>query len=129
MYNMLLEEISWALEEKEPYQFSHYLVISKAYTEMESDLPGNDRPQKKSKKSKGSAGKEVFLFHAEDEILQRHALAHGSYEYSTQEGEGASDSKRAFQDLGIRPQGSLILIEAGKLGATVKALTDFVSPA
>ena len=129
MYNMILEEISWAVEEGEAYQFSHYLVVSKTYTEIESDLPQGDRPQKKSKKSKGSSEREVFLFHAEDEILQKHALAYGSYEYSMQDGEGASDSKRAFQDLGIRPQGSLILFEADKLRATVKALADFVSPA
>ena len=32
MYNMLIEELHWALEAKEPYNFSHYLILSKTYT-------------------------------------------------------------------------------------------------
>jgi len=31
---MLLEEIAWAQEEKEPYTFSHYLILSKTYIEV-----------------------------------------------------------------------------------------------
>ena len=38
MYTMLLEEIQWALEEKEPYQFTHYLIWSKVYNEVASAL-------------------------------------------------------------------------------------------
>src|ERR1700712_3773106 len=33
MYTMLQEEIGWALEEQEPYTFSHYLILSKTYKE------------------------------------------------------------------------------------------------
>jgi len=126
MYNMLLEEISWATEEKEPYEFTHYLIISKAYTEVESQLDKEDsQPQKKSKKS---GNKEVFYFHPEDEILEQHAVAKGGYEYTKQEGEGTSDSKRAFQELGVKPQGRMILIDGVKFNEVVKAIGDFVNP-
>jgi protein BCP1 len=127
MYSMLLEEMSWAIEEKEPYEFTHYLIISKAYTEVESQLDKEDsRPQKKSKKS---GDKEIFHFHPEDEILHQHAIVSGGYDYTKQEGEGKSDSKRAFQELGVKPQGRMILIDGAKFNDVVKAIGNFVNPA
>ncbi|KAH0541292.1 Mss4p nuclear export [Glutinoglossum americanum] len=127
MYTMLLEEIQWALEEKEPYKFSHYLIVSRAYTEVVSTLDQEDnRPQKKNKSHKGE--KELFYFHPEDEILQRHALVFGNFEYTNDEGEGKADSKRAFQEEGIRPQGHMILIEGPKFEGAVRAVGEFLSP-
>ena len=137
MYNMLLEEIQWALDEGEPYQFSHYLILSKTYTEVESTLEGNDedRPQKKKAKVKnqsyspsasGSTAEDMFYFHPEDEALQKHALATCNFEYEKQGEEGSADSKRAFQDLGVRPQGNLILIESAKFKAAVKAVEEYL---
>lgn len=114
MYNMLQEEIAWALEDKEPYNFSHYLILSKNYEEVESKLDmEEDRPQKKKKRSGKS--EEQFYFHPEDEVLERHAQCFGSFEWTHQQDEGHSDSKRAFQDLGIKTGGSLLLIEAPQL--------------
>ena len=125
MYNMLLEEIRWANDEKEPYQFTHYLIVSKTYTEVASKLDAEgDRPQKKSKKAATAA--ETFYFHPEDEVLQRHALATCNFEYSKQGEEGSSDSKRTFQELGVKPQGHLILIEASKFEGAVKAAGEYL---
>ena len=127
MYRMLLEEITWAIEEKEPYKFSHYLIISKTYQEVSSKLDtGNDRPQKKKKKEDN---KQVFYFHPEDEVLHRHAIAYGNYTYIKEEPEGKADAKRAFQDLGVKPQGHMILLDASQADATVAALEDFLRPA
>ncbi|KAK2867924.1 Mss4p nuclear export [Arthroderma sp. PD_2] len=127
MYTMLLEEISWALEEKEPYRFTHYLIISKTYKEVVSKLDEeDDRPQKKKKKAANESS-ETFYFHPEDEILHKYALCHEGYNY-THETEGQSDSKRAFQELGIHPQGHMILIEASKFEAAVVNLKEFLNP-
>lgn len=130
MYKMLLEEISWALEEKEPYSFTHYLVLSKTYKEVSSNLDQEpSTSQKKRKKQKMASGQRgessVFHFHPEDEVLQRHASAYGGFNYLKQEAEGHSDSKRAFQDLGIKPQGHLILIEKDKLQPAVRAMEEY----
>ena len=126
MYQMLLEEISWANEEKEPYDFTHYLILSKVYREIASALDEEDTPKsKKQKKISGKGSSEVFHFHPEDEVLQRHASCCGSYEYLV-EGAG-SDSKRAFQELGIKPEGHMILVEANKFEAAVKALQEYFS--
>ena len=70
MYKMLLEEISWAIDEKEPYEFSHYLILSKTYTEISSGLDREiDTPRKKKKKLKmgteSARNPSVFYFHAE----------------------------------------------------------------
>ena len=123
---MLLEEIAWAIEEKEPYNFSHYLVISKTYEEVVSKLGLDDeRPPKKIRKEKM---KQIFYFHPEDEVLHRHAMAYGDYKFIRDEAEGQADARRAFQDLGIKPQGHMILLDASKGDATVKALEEFLRP-
>jgi len=127
MYGMLIDELEAAIEDKEPYEFTHYLIISKTYHEIASTLDQEDAPKhKKSKASKIS--KETFYFHPEDEILQRHAVASGSYEYTKDEGEGIADSNRAFQEMGIKPQGSMILIEASRFEGAAKAISEYLSP-
>lgn len=128
MYNMLLEEIAWAIQDKEPYNFSHYLIVSKNYEEIESKLDLEEsRPQKKKKK--GGEDTQRFFFHPEDEVLQKHALCSGVIEYTHEQDEGHSDSKRAFQEVGIRTHGSLTLIEGAKFEVAVKAVTEYLKPA
>jgi len=127
MYAMLIDEIEAAVEDKEPYEFSHYLVLSKTYHEIASSLDAEDAPRTKKSKG-GKASKEVFYFHPEDEVLQKYALTSGSFEYTRDEGEGMADSKRAFQEMGIKPQGSMVLIEAKRFEEAVKAIGEYLSP-
>lgn len=129
MYRMLMEEISWAVEDKEPYTFSHYLILSKTYFEVQSALDEEERPSKKKKKdSKKEASKEVFYFHPEDDVLQRHSIAYGGFSYTKEEGDGQADAKRTFQELGIKPQGHMILLNASKFDEAVQALEKFMQP-
>ena len=130
MYKMLLEEITWALEEKEPYDFTHYVVFSKTYNEVNSQLNQEmSKSQKKKKKQKTDSDQQaqssLFYFHPEDEVLQRYASLYGGFDYVKQEAEGHSDSKRAFQDLGIKPQGHLILVEAARFESAVTAMEEY----
>lgn len=130
MYKMLLEEIQWALDASEPYSFTHYLILSKTYTEVASTLDvEDDRPKKKKSKSSKVGKDDVFYFHPEDEVFARSASCSGSFAYSTKVDEGASDSKRAFQEMGIRPQGHAILIEAGKFQGAVQEAEQYLKPA
>ncbi|KAK5700197.1 Mss4p nuclear export [Elasticomyces elasticus] len=130
MYNMLQEEMQWANDDGEPYQFTHYLVISKTYREVASQLDmevEDERPQKKAKAKKGGAAvEETFYFHPEDEVLQKHALGFGGFDYTKQSEEGASDSKRAFQEMGVKPQGLMMLIDGKKFEGAVKALGEYL---
>lgn len=126
MYTMLMEEIQWAVEEKEPYAFTHYLVLSKAYSEVASNLPAVGQPPSKKKKA-GKAEEETFYFHPEDEVLHQHSVGHTTFDYDTPVDEGASDSKRAFQEMGVKPQGHVTLIEAAKFAGAVDAVKSFLN--
>ncbi|KAH6723189.1 p21-C-terminal region-binding protein-domain-containing protein [Leptodontidium sp. 2 PMI_412] len=128
MYTMLIDEIEAAVEDKEPYEFTHYLILSKTYNEISSSLDQEDAPRTKKNKA-AKASREVFYFHPEDEVLQKHALASGSFEYTKDEGEGMADSKRAFSEMGIKPQGSMILIEASKFEGAAKAIGEYLNAA
>ncbi|EMC91555.1 hypothetical protein BAUCODRAFT_297383 [Baudoinia panamericana UAMH 10762] len=126
LYNFLLEEIQTPSPKGSSEALTHYLILSKTYEEVASKLDaGEERPAKKKKASATSAA-ETFYFHPEDEALQKHALAHCSFDYAKQGDEGASDSKRAFQDLGVRPQGHLILMDAMKFRDAVKAVESYL---
>jgi protein BCP1 len=129
MYTMLQEELAWALEEKEPYEFTHYLIVSKTYTLVDSKLDAEDNPPSKKKKAAAASSgpdAEINYFHVEDEVWQRHALAYGGYDFEKVGDEGASDARRAFQEEGIRPQGLAILIEAGKFAGAIEAVGEYL---
>src|SRR4051812_13861273 len=66
MYGMLIDELEAAIEDKEPYNFTHYLIISKTYHEIASALDQEDAPKQKKSKA-GKASRETFYFHPEDE--------------------------------------------------------------
>ncbi|KAI4191323.1 MAG: hypothetical protein LQ346_004773 [Caloplaca aetnensis] len=132
MYRMLQEEISWAVEEKEPYTFSHYLIVSKTYLAIPSMLDEQtNRPKKKMKPkaTKGvDEGHSMYYFHPEDEVLERHATSFGGFDYIKQSAEGESDSKSTFHDFGIKQRGHLILIEAAKFEGALKEMeTEFAT--
>jgi protein BCP1 len=141
MYTMLLEEISLAVQANEPYAFTHYLILSKVYTELTSALPSittessSEPSSKKSKKGKNGAAVvpgttgETFYFHPEDEIWHNFAVGHGNYEFTKPWADGAGDAKRAFQEAGIRPLGHMILIEKGRFEEAVKAVQEAVGGA
>ncbi|KAI9649631.1 Mss4p nuclear export [Ciborinia camelliae] len=127
MYGMLVDELEAAVEDKEPYDFAYYLVVSRGYREVESRLDREEQgPKSKKSKGKGKATGEVFYFHPEDEVLKRFSCAYEEFEYRKDEGEGMADSKRAFQEMGIRPVGELILIEKAKWMECVKALGEYL---
>ena len=127
MYTMLLEEIDWAVEEKEPYKFTHYLVLSKVYSEVESKVDQeDDRPSKKKKKANSS--EEILYFHPEDEVLHKYASQHLTYEYSKQDDEGSSDLKRTFNEMGVSSKGHIILIDSKNFKDAVTAVAEFLKP-
>ncbi|PHH87891.1 hypothetical protein CDD83_8282 [Cordyceps sp. RAO-2017] len=122
MYSMLIDEVEAAVEDKEPYEFSHYLILSKTYQEIESTLDVEDRKRKKAREESST-----YYFHPEDEMLHKHAVAYGSFAYSKKE-DAVADSKRAFQDMGIKASGHMILIEASKFDVAVKAINEYLRP-
>ncbi|KAJ6263782.1 hypothetical protein Dda_2353 [Drechslerella dactyloides] len=137
-YKMLLEEIELAVEDNEPYTFTHYLLISKVYAEIESKLETPDGPSRPSKRhkskklfsSKSAASStslsQTFNFHPEDEIFLSRATgdngAHAVYRYKTEVPEESADAKRAFQDFGILPKGRMILLSRDAFVSAVEGM-------
>lgn len=123
MWSCMIDEIEAAVEDKEPYEFTHYLVVSRTYSEVASSLDQSERKQKKAREVA-----ELQYFHSEDSEMRKHALASGTYAF-TKENESVADSKRAFQEMGVKSSGFMMLIEAGKFPQAVQAIAEYVGTA
>ncbi|KAK7749016.1 Mss4p nuclear export [Cytospora paraplurivora] len=123
MYSMLVDEVEAAVEDGEPYAFTHYLVVSKSYNEVQSILDNGETQKRKKAREEAP----MFYFHPEDEVLQKHAVAYGNFPFAKDD-ESVADSKRAFQEMGVRSMGSMILIEAAKFPEAIKKVAEYLSP-
>ncbi|GJJ09392.1 hypothetical protein Clacol_003614 [Clathrus columnatus] len=92
MYQMLSKEIQLAIDENEPFSFSHYLFISRTWRPHPSDMMDDDStsvPPSKRMKVEGPSALDLSMqsFHPEDtEVMQRLGLQHAihvlDYEFS-----------------------------------------------
>ncbi|EME41076.1 hypothetical protein DOTSEDRAFT_136631 [Dothistroma septosporum NZE10] len=128
LYTFLTSEFRGAIENNNTYPFTHFLVLSKTYLEVAAFEADPSQPAKKKSKSSSNGDSEVFYFHDEDEILQKYAQGTATYGYEKADAEPeASDAKRTFSEWGMKPQGHLILIEAGKFEGAVKGVEKALS--
>ncbi|CAG8641772.1 34215_t:CDS:2 [Racocetra persica] len=111
MYKMLQEEIQWAVDDNEPYNFEWYLVLSKTYQEVMSTLDDESKPSKKQKKKK-----------AKDEIIEQNADYQLNFNFTKQP--SVSDSKRTFSNFGIAPAMKLFLINRSKFDNLIRDLEN-----
>ncbi|CAG8576048.1 24685_t:CDS:2 [Dentiscutata erythropus] len=122
MYKMLQEEIQWAVDDNEPYNFEWYLVLSKTYQEVMSTLDDESSQSKKQKKKKAKSEPTVFYFHPEDEVIERNSEYQFNFNFTKQP--SVSDSKRAFSDFGIAPAMKLFLLNRSKFDNLVRDLEN-----
>jgi len=119
MYKMLQEEIQWAIEDNEPYEFEWYLIITKTYREIVSTLDEESEiPKQKKKKAKSEPT--TFYFHPEDEIIEQIADYQCNFKLTKQP--LSSDSKRTFSDFGIAPAMKMFLLHKSKLDKLINDL-------
>ncbi|EJD55116.1 hypothetical protein AURDEDRAFT_109577 [Auricularia subglabra TFB-10046 SS5] len=127
MYRMLLDEIQWAIDDNEPYTFSHFIFLSRTYTptpEQEMDWQ-SDAPQQAKRRKEEPSGEEgrTRSFHFEDEVIAKYASAVVDYTHSRAE-------KRDGESLGVETGGRLMLLDAAKLPAIVEEMARvFAVPA
>ncbi|KAF8525254.1 p21-C-terminal region-binding protein-domain-containing protein [Hysterangium stoloniferum] len=127
MYRMLSDEMQWAIEENEPYTFSHYIFISRTYrlsAEEENameDVQMTSPPTKRSKKKFTPAAKptvpSVHSFHPEDEQIQKFAAHTLDYEFSNKQ-------PREQDSFGTDVAGRLMLMPADRFPALVRAMAE-----
>ncbi|KAI5120873.1 hypothetical protein M0805_008245 [Coniferiporia weirii] len=95
MYRMLADEIKWANDDKEPYTFTHYLVLTRTYrltSDQAAELEnGAQRPSKRHKNRPPPSaalapggGPSTYSFHPEDEYIQKYATYTLDYPLTTQ---------------------------------------------
>ncbi|BGP52468.1 Mss4p nuclear export [Rhodotorula sphaerocarpa] len=148
MYRMLQEELQWATEEKEPYNFSHLLFLSRVFLSSTASLEDDPNaaleqaivaeaglraqvPPKKKKQRKGATKDErdeekVWMYHPEDEFIRKFATHSQVYKYTRtrrQGQEGKSD------DFGVEQRGQLMLLPWHKFADVVQGIEEFVGPA
>ncbi|KTW27497.1 protein-transporting protein BCP1 [Pneumocystis jirovecii RU7] len=116
MYELLFEEIDWALEDKEPYNFGHYIILSRSYREQVK----RGFLKKKQKKDM-----KTVYFHPEDELFKKKSLYSMTYKY-TKSDEG-SNFRQAFQNPGIQLQGEIIVISKNKLKEAIADLKSILT--
>ncbi|OBZ78572.1 Protein bcp1 [Grifola frondosa] len=122
MYRMLTDEIQWALDDKEPYNFSHFLVISRVYklsaeeaAELQAATPRTKR--QKQVLVSASSGGGVFPFHPEDDCIRKFASHAIDYTFSHAQ-------PREEEAFGLDTGGRMMLIPAARLRELAAALAD-----
>ncbi|KAF8588505.1 hypothetical protein K439DRAFT_1335320, partial [Ramaria rubella] len=133
MYRMLSDEIKWAVDDNEPYTFSHYLFITRTYRLSPGDETGmegveiTEPPTKRSKKknmppSSDSDGKSTTrLFHPEDEQIQKFASHTVDYEFTNVQ-------PREQDSFGLDMAARMMLVPADRFLALIAAMGEAYAP-
>ncbi|KAI0706227.1 p21-C-terminal region-binding protein-domain-containing protein [Cytidiella melzeri] len=125
MYKMLSEEIQWALDDNEPFKFSHYLFLSqtcKLSAEEVAELDHRVPPSKKQRAAVISSNEpKIIPIHPEDEQILQLATSTVDFTYSTA-------VQRDSDSLGLDLGGRLMLMPAERLPQLVNALAEAYPP-
>ncbi|TFY66396.1 hypothetical protein EVG20_g4697 [Dentipellis fragilis] len=112
MYRMLTDEIKWAIDDNEPYNFTHFLIISRTYrlspeeaAEMQASAPQSKR-QRNAAPAPAPGG--VYSFHHEDELIKKYASFSLDYSFT-------NTQLREQDSFGLDQGGRMMLIPAEKL--------------
>ncbi|KAJ7596518.1 p21-C-terminal region-binding protein-domain-containing protein [Mycena floridula] len=122
MYNMLTEEIKAAVDQNQPYKFSHLIFVSRTYhlTPSEQEMLAQPRPsatKSKSKRSKhrgpepqvAAPADNIFSFHPEDDCIRQHSSHALDYTFIA-----ASPEPRDQESFGLDTRGRMMLLPIEK---------------
>ncbi|KAG2156997.1 p21-C-terminal region-binding protein-domain-containing protein [Suillus clintonianus] len=133
MYRMLVDEIKDAVEENEPFNFTHLIFISRVYklTPDEEDAmtiaqqqSGKASKRQKSQNTNGENERSadgVYPFHPEDEEIRKFASHHLIFPYSNAQ-------PRDAESFGLDTAGRLMLVPAAQLTELARVLGNVFQP-
>ncbi|KAH8101471.1 p21-C-terminal region-binding protein-domain-containing protein [Cristinia sonorae] len=123
MYRMLGEEVTWALEENQPYKFSHLLFISRIYRLTAEEAAELEEMTPRSKRHKGSDNLTggVHPFHPEDDVIAKFATHTIDYSFTTAQ-------PREKDSFGLDLGGRMMLVPADRFAQLVTALNEAFPP-
>lgn len=126
MYRILLEEMEKS-EKAEEYNFDYFLIPSRvvklvaSVVDKELDDENESGSRKKSKKG-SDLPSEYDYVHYEDEQLEKHALHYGYFDFTNNNVE--ADARRVFNDYGIEPKLSLMLVNKKALATAIAQMAE-----
>ncbi|KAI0791666.1 p21-C-terminal region-binding protein-domain-containing protein [Abortiporus biennis] len=119
MYRMLSDEIQWALDDNEPYRFSHLLFISRIYRLSSEEAAELQARSPRKQQENATAG--VFSFHPEDEYIQKFATHSIDYSFSNVQ-------PRDKDSFGLDTGGRMMLVPAANLPQLITTLNEVFAP-
>ncbi|TBU30780.1 p21-C-terminal region-binding protein-domain-containing protein [Dichomitus squalens] len=120
MYRMLADEIQWALDDNEPYDFKHLLIISRIYrltAEEAAELQASAPPTKRQKQSNPPPAAGVYPFHPEDDYIRRFATHTLDYTFT-------HSQPRDADSFGLDIGGRMALVPATRLRDLAATLAE-----
>ncbi|KAJ3485130.1 hypothetical protein NLI96_g5186 [Meripilus lineatus] len=124
MYRMLADEIQWAIDDNEPYRFTHLVFVTRVYrlsAEEAAELHSATPRTKRNKGISAPQGGGVFSFHPEDELIQKHASHVADYSFSSSE-------PREKDSFGLDVGGRMMLVPIENLPHLIKSFNETYAP-
>ncbi|KAH7922392.1 hypothetical protein BV22DRAFT_1037516 [Leucogyrophana mollusca] len=127
MYRMLIDELKWALEDNEPFNFSHLLFVSRVYKLSPEDEEAMQAASHSSKRQKPNSSAQavspdgVYPFHPEDEYIQRVASHSVDYAFTNAQ-------PREKDSFGLDTGGRMMLVPANRLQELVNIISEVYKP-
>ncbi|KAI1315035.1 Mss4p nuclear export [Mortierella claussenii] len=122
MWRMMLEEVKWAVDEGQPFNFEYYLLLCPTYHEVAPKVDIDEDTPKPSKKKTKMAEPATFFFHPEEEMLQQYAEFTQDFKLTTPP--TVAESKNTFEDYGIAPARRMMLIHKDKIPEVVQLMVN-----
>ncbi|PVU94954.1 hypothetical protein BB561_002139 [Smittium simulii] len=133
MLKMLFEEIQWAIDDKERYNFEWYIMLSPIYREIaptseqlqhEEILPNQLQKDNSSKKPRTS--EKAFYFHPEEEFIE--PFAEYMFDFRFSKYKRAADSRNSFTDFGLLPLRRCFIIHKSQMLPIYNKLESLFKP-
>ncbi|EIN13287.1 hypothetical protein PUNSTDRAFT_94301 [Punctularia strigosozonata HHB-11173 SS5] len=123
MYRMLENEIKWAIDDNEPYRFTHLMFISRIYKLTDAEAAELHADQPRSKKHKNAAAAQAsstakggsYSFHPEDEIIQKFATHAIDYSFTNAQ-------PRDEEAFGLDTGGRMMLVPSDRFQELIAAI-------
>jgi len=110
MYRMLADEVKWAVEEGEPFNFEYYLIVTRIYYLSPEELVdlGQNPDRVKRRRGEVKTHDTPRFFHPEDEQFQQASTHFIHYQFTDAQ-------PREADSFGLDTRGCLMFVSADKL--------------
>lgn len=119
VYKMFLDET------KGEFDFDYYIIPSRVNqilaSKVDKEFEDDEETESARKRAKKSSSEpEYEHVHYEDEVLEKHALQKGYFEYTHKNVD--ADGRRVFNDYAVDPKLSVMLLDKKQFAAAVKEM-------